>query len=129
MISIIAVCTMIQLTFKEPVLQYRLLELGINPKYSGVFFALDTLGFTIISLVTSNVSREKKDLQLLIYLWTVIGTIGLFWMGTIHLFGISVSVIPLSIGIFLCGVSGALWMNNSVAVIIDINQQINSDLI
>ena len=120
MISAIAIWTMIQLTFKEPVLQYRLLELGINPKYSGVFFAMDVLGFTIVSLITSKVPREKKDLQLLIYLSPVTATLGIFAMGTVHLFGISESVIPLSIGILLWGISGALCMNNSVAMIIDI---------
>lgn len=92
---------MIHLTFKEPVLQYRLLELGVDPKYSGAFFAIDVLGFTIVSLITNRVPRDIKDLQLLIFLSPVAATLGIFAMGTVHLFGISQSIIPLSIGIFL----------------------------
>ena len=121
----IAVWTMLQLSFKEPVLQYRLIELGFNPKYSGVFFSLDILGLIVVSYITSRIPKEKKDLQLLIYLCPVMASIGLFTMSTIHLFGMNESVIPLAIGILFCGISGALWMNNSVAVIIDINQLID----
>uniref|UniRef100_A0A7S3KMD2 Major facilitator superfamily (MFS) profile domain-containing protein n=1 Tax=Euplotes crassus TaxID=5936 RepID=A0A7S3KMD2_EUPCR len=120
MISSIVVLSLLQLTFREPVLQFRLIDLGINPSYAGLIFALDLVGYIGVSVVFSRIPKEKKNLNFLVYLSMLIAVVGLFFVGTIHVLGVPDSLIPLIIGIIINGTAGALCINNSVAAMINI---------
>lgn len=91
MIANIIALTMIQLTFKEPLLQFRLLELGVNPNYVGLFFTLDLIGYTSLSLTFSMIPNERRNLNFLVYSGILIASFALFFMGTIHALGMNES--------------------------------------
>ena len=92
----------------EPVLQFRLLSLGISAEYAGLFFALDLVGYIGVSVVLSKLPTEKKNLNFLVYLSMFFAVIGLFFIGTIHVMGLPDSITPLVIGILINGTAGAL---------------------
>jgi MFS family permease len=43
--------TLMHLTMKEPVLQIRLADFGIDPKFVGLFFTLDVIGYIFMTMV------------------------------------------------------------------------------
>lgn len=88
MIASIVTLSLLQLTFREPILQFRLIALGISPNYAGLFFALDLVGFIGVSLVISQISNDKKNLNFLVYLSMLLAVFGLFFIGTIHAIGL-----------------------------------------
>jgi MFS family permease len=120
MIASIVTLTLLQLTFREPVLQFRLLSLGIPASYAGLFFALDLIGYIGVSLTLSRLPSEKKNLTFLVYLSMFLAVFGLFFIGTIHFIGLPDSIFPLVVGILINGTAGALCINNSVAAMINI---------
>ena len=120
MIASIVTLTLLQLTFREPVLQFRLISLGVAPSYAGLFFALDLVGYIGVSVIFSRIPKEKKNLNFLVYLSMFLAIFGLFFVGSIHVFGLKDSLIPLVIGIIINGTAGALCINNSVAAMINI---------
>lgn len=120
MIAMIVTISLLQLTYREPILQFRLIDLGISPDYAGLFFALDLVGFIGVSVTMSRLPKEKKNLNLLVYLSVVLAVIGLFFIGTIHVIGLPESITPLIIGIIINGSAGAIAINNSVAAMINI---------
>lgn len=120
MIASIVTMTLCQLTFKEPILQFRLFDLGFSAQYAGLFFTLDLVGYIGVSLVFSRIPKEKKNLNFLVYLSMFLAMFGLFFFGTIHVIGLPDSVAPLVIGIIINGTAGALCINNSVAAMINI---------
>ena len=120
MIASIVMLTLLQLTFREPVLQFRLIDLGISPDYAGLFFALDLVGYIGVSVTLSNLPAEKKNLNLMVFLSMALAVIGLFFIGTIHFIGLQDCLWPLIIGIIINGTAGALCINNSVAAMINI---------
>lgn len=127
MIACVVTLTLLQLTFREPVLQFRLLELGIGETYAGLFFALDLIGFISVSVILSKMPREKKNLNFLIYLSMLLSVFGLFFNGTIHVLGLPDSIVPLIIGILINGTAGALCIINSVPAILNILNVTYSD--
>lgn len=120
MIASIVTLTLLQLTFREPVLQFRLLDLGFEAEYAGLFFALDLIGYIGVSVTLSRIPTERKNLNFLVYLSMFLAIFGLFFIGTIHTIGLPDSVAPLIVGIIINGTAGALCINNSVAAMINI---------
>ena len=120
MIATIVTLSLLQLTFREPVLQFRLIDLGVDPAYAGLFFALDLVGYIGVSLIFSRIPKEKKNLNFLVYLSMLLAVFGLFFLGTIHVIGLRDSLVPFIIGITINGTAGALCINNSVAAMINI---------
>jgi MFS family permease len=119
MVASIVTLSLLQLTFREPVLQFRLLDMGVAAEYAGLFFALDLVGFIGVSVILRKIPKEKKNLNFLVYLSMLLAIIGLFFIGTIHALGVPDSIAPLVIGIIINGTAGALCINNSVAAMIN----------
>ena len=59
---------LIQLCFREPVLQLRLIELGVSPNLAGLFFALDLVGYISTSFILGRYKQEEKDFKFIVWL-------------------------------------------------------------
>ena len=111
--------SILQLVMKEPILQVRVIQLGISEQLAGMFFAFEVVAFMATSIVLSCIDRKHKNLDLIL-LFSILGPIvGYFLGGPIHWLGVPESVIPLSIGMLFNGACGALAINTAVAAIIE----------
>lgn len=106
---------LIMLCFREPVLQLRLVELGVSPNLAGLFFALDLVGYISTSWFLGRYKDEEKDFYFIMWCSSFIACFGLFCMGTIHVVGLPDTLVPFVIGTIIDGVAGALALNNGVA--------------
>ena len=107
------------MNYKEPVLQLRLVELGLSPNIAGLFFSLDLVAYTFAVWYLSLYTQEQKDFNFLIWLSSALSVPALFLMGTIHVFGVPDSLYPFVVGSFILGFSSAFAINNAVPCIID----------
>lgn len=69
------------LTFKEPMLQLRLLEAGISDWMIGIIFSLDTVTYTLTSVVLNFVPETNKNYQKLVASGTVFFVLAMLLSG------------------------------------------------
>ena len=100
------------LTFKEPMLQLRLLEAGISDWMIGIIFSLDTVTYTLTSVVLNFVPETNKNYQKLVASGTVFFVLAMLLSGPCP--GLPDEVWLICIGILIGGVGGALINNNVV---------------
>ena len=119
MIGATVTIALIQLCFKEPVLQLRLIELGVSPNLAGLFFALDLIGYISTSWFLGRFKNEEKDFPFIMWCSSFLAIFGLFLIGTIHLIGVPDSLYPFIFGTIVNGIAGALALNNGVATTVN----------
>ena len=100
------------LTFKEPMLQLRLLESGLSTWLIGIVFSLDTLTYTLTSVVLDFIPETTKNYQKLVGCGTIFFTIAMLLSGPCP--GLPDAVWLICIGILVGGIGGALINNNVV---------------
>jgi len=113
---------LITLTYKEPILQIRLVELGVSPKLAGLFFTLDVLGYILMTWFLGRYKQEERNMPFIMWLSAGLACIGLFLIGSINfisIFGMRNNLYLFIIGILINGCAAALALNNGVAATVD----------
>jgi len=100
------------LTFKEPLLQLRLKEEDIQVWLVGIIFSLDTITYTITSIILNFIPEGKKNYPKLVALGTIFFIFSMFGSGPMP--GLPNEVYLICIGILIGGIGGALINNNCV---------------
>lgn len=100
------------LTFKEPILQLKMLEYKISTTSIGLIFSLDTVTFTITSLVLNMFNDKNKNFPLLVTTGVFVFVVSMLLCGPAPFLPQTLTVI--CIGILIGGIGGALVNNNSV---------------
>ncbi len=91
----------------------------MSPNLAGLFFALDLVGYISTSFILGRYRQEEKDFKFIVWLSSFLAIFGLFFMGTIHTFGVPDSLYPFVIGTIIDGIAGALALNNGVACTVE----------
>lgn len=100
------------LTFKEPLLQLRLLDAGISDWMIGIIFSFDTITYTLTSVVLNFIPENQKSYQKLVASGTVFFVLAMLITGPCP--GLPDEVWLICIGILIGGIGGALINNNVV---------------
>jgi MFS family permease len=115
-------CSLMCLTFKEPMLQLRLLESGLSTWMIGIIFSLDTLTYTLTSVVLNFIPESQKNYQKMVASGTMFFVVAMLLSGPCP--GLPDEVWLICIGILVGGIGGALINNN---VVPSLNNLVKSD--
>lgn len=103
------------LTFKEPILQLRLMKQDLSTTNIGFIFSLDTVTFTVTSVLLNAVPEHKKKFQVLVWNGALLFCFSMLMCGPAPFLPDTLTI--MCAGILLGGVAGALVNNNSIPAI------------
>ena len=106
--------SLICLTWKEPILQLRLDKDNLDVMTIGLFFSIDTIGYSITSFVLNKIPEAKKNFNALIVIGCAFGYASMTLTGPAPYLMLPDNLYLMGGGIFLGGCAGAFCNNNCV---------------
>lgn len=100
------------LTFKEPLLQLRLKQDDLPVWLIGIIFSMDTITFTLSSLILNFIPEHKKNFKKLVCAGMIIFILSMLFTGPVY--GLPDKVATICVGVLFGGCAGALINNNCV---------------